>query len=333
MKIPLENISRYVKGAHSAVVDGEFLRVDRFDPGAYERYRSLGEDRLRRALCPAGVTLAFQTTSSRLRLELELGAGARDYCFADLYADGVFVASAGSTEASKRLILEAELPAAGGDFCEVEIYLPHTYHSFIRQLSVDEDAHLDDFAARDLLLAFGDSITQGFDARHPSFGYAMVAARQLGMELMNQGVGGHVFDAQGLCAAPAPNPELITVAYGVNDWDQGKDIGAAELWFDRLRQLYPDVPVYVLEPVWAPSAGMDINPKPNQTGMTLPDVRAELSALMSGRPQTEVVAYEDLIPQCAHFFVDGVHPGDAGHLAYGLNLANYIRNWFDYQFS
>ena len=123
---------------------------------------------------------------------------------------------------------------------------------------------------------------QNDPAQHPALAYATVMARTLDMSLLNLGVGGHVFDVEGLCAPPHPAPDLITVAYGINDWNRSCDIASARPWLGRLREWYPEAPVFVFEPIWAGKEGMDVSPKPNSAGRTLADARRELGGIVDG---------------------------------------------------
>ena len=70
------------------------------------------------------------------------------------------------------------------------------------------------------LVFIGDSITQGMDARGPASAYAVQLARVLDVELLNQGVGGHIFDLDALDDELPYHPDIITIAYGTNDWSR-----------------------------------------------------------------------------------------------------------------
>ncbi len=96
-------------------VDAEgALRLNRFDDTTLAYYEKLGAGRRDRALCTAGVTLAFQTDSNRLALTLDLTKQVRAYSFVDVCVDGLFVASAGAADAPARIDLETALPGAVG---------------------------------------------------------------------------------------------------------------------------------------------------------------------------------------------------------------------------
>ena len=111
----------------------------------------------------------------------------------------------------------------------------------------------------------------------------------------------------------------------INDWNRSCDIASARPWLGRLREWYPEAPVFVFEPIWAGKEGMDVSPKPNSAGRTLADARRELGGIVDEFPGIVRVGSDRLMPAVAAFLSDGLHPNDAGHAVYGLNAANAIR--------
>lgn len=322
--LPLPAIAAFARGIVKSVESGGGLRFDRFDAATLAYYEKLSAGRYDRACCSAGVTLAFKTDSRQLALTLDLTTQVRAYSFVDLCVDGLFIASAGTADGPARIDLQAALPGEAGQMRSVVVHLPHCRQAIVRAMGLDDGARCESDAPRPLLLAFGDSITQGMNAHHPALAYATVMARALDMTLMNQGVGGHVFDVDGLCAPPHPAPELITVAYGINDWNQGRDIAPARPWLARIREWYPKTPVFVFEPIWAGREGMDINPGPNAEGRTLAECRSGLGAIVHERAGIVRVRPDQLLPSVEAFLSDGVHPNDTGHMIYGMNAARLI---------
>lgn len=304
--------------------EGQKICFERFDPPTREYYRGLSEDKLDRALCTAGVVLAFQTDSAHLGITLELDLRVRPRSFVDIYVDGIFAASPGSEEVIDHMEECLALPGGRAEPRPVEIHLPHCRRASLVSVEIDDDAVFAPAPARPVLLALGDSITQGMNAAHPSLVYPAVMARALGMDLYNQGVGGHKFDAAGLCSRPVDNPALITVAYGINDWNAGEPSANAKPWLERLREWYPLTPVAVFEPVWASRDGMDVHPHKNAQGVTLAEYRRELAQIVVSVPNIFLVPMQELLPPVEAFLSDGVHPSQDGHFVYGMNAARLL---------
>ena len=73
-----------------------------------------------------------------------------------------------------------------------------------------------------ILVAYGDSITQGYDALHPSNAYIRRMADYLNAELINKSLGGVKF-LPNLAAVPNDiDADYIFVAYGTNDWSNSE---------------------------------------------------------------------------------------------------------------
>jgi lysophospholipase L1-like esterase len=305
------------RGMRQARETGLGLELVRFSDAALAAYAEK-EMWTVRAWCPAGVTLQLVTDSPTLDIELALGPGARQPAYVDAYVDGRFAATLGSATPGETLAGTFTLP---GTPAHVSLYLPHCRQAGIRTLALADGASWTPAPAQPILLALGDSITQGMDAHHPSLTYPAVAARRLGMSLYNGGIGGYVFDAASLPDAPVADPALITVAYGTNDWSHRRDVAHARDYLTRLRALYPTTPVAVLAPLWRSADA-------TEEAASLADYRAALTAIVAGFPGMTTVPMPALLPPGPAFLCDGVHPDAAGHVVYGENLAGALQAVF-----
>lgn len=167
------------------------------------------------------------------------------------------------------------------------------------------------------ILCLGDSITQGFNAVHPSLTWTSRLADLLGLDALNQGVGGYYFDAASLdglevLAGEGPSrPGLITVAYGTNDWDLVPDLPTlrANAWayFDKLAGLFPGVPAYVLTPIWR--GDLD---KPKACG-SFAEVGGAIAEEAGRHPDNRVIDGLSLPIHDRKFFQDNwLHPNEEG---------------------
>lgn len=286
-------------------------------------YYAYSEGALVRALCTAGVALSFETDSDCLRVVLRLGVSARAYAFIDLYVDDLFVATAGSATAQDTLeasfTLAGETPCEPGHLRRVTLYLPHCRQAGIVAIELADGAACAPYR-REELLALGDSITQGMEALHPSLAWPAVAARALNLDLHGCGIGGHHYDAAGLIDCPVARPALITVAYGTNDWNMERSAEHARPYLTRLRELYPTSPLAVLAPPWWEGAEAA-----EKAGVTLAVWRRTLADIVAEFPVDCYLPMPALLPPGPHFLADGVHPGSAGHLVMGQNVARLVQ--------
>ncbi len=166
---------------------------------------------------------------------------------------------------------------------------------------------------RPVLYAFGDSITQGFIAGKPSFSYVAQLADLLGMRALNQGIGNIMFNPQILDDLQSlPTPDLITVAYGTNDWTKNADFenirAQVEAFFARLHQLYPSIRTYVITPIWR----ADMN-EPQKCGKSLDDVSRLIRETAGGYPAVRLIDGLAVSPHDPACYADGfLHPNALG---------------------
>ena len=166
----------------------------------------------------------------------------------------------------------------------------------------------------------GDSITQGYDAAHPNQTYVNLLADAWDASVLNQAIGGDVFCPENLDPALDFAPDIITVAYGTNDWTlQVLQSGAAGEYLDKLTMLYPGVPVFVLLPLWREVENE------LRGGITLQQGRELLASWAENRENVFVIDCHHFVPFLPEYFYDGVlHPNDMGYLYYARALEKAV---------
>ena len=229
----------------------------------------------------------------------------------------------------------AELPLRGtsGDFEQkfifqgnqekiIEICFPAYCAGTIRKLMTEENATVVPLKRKGIYYAMGNSITQQ-GGRYK--GYADIVARGLDLGLHDAGVGGHIFEAGSLPFAYVDNPDLITIAYGTNDWSGSRPVENARSFLDRLTSLYPETPVYLLEPLrrYVPLSETGKLAR-NKSGYSLQYYRRKYRRIAREFPTVTVISYKKLMPDEPELFADGVHPSDKGHELYGKNLLRLL---------
>ena len=193
---------------------------------------------------------------------------------------------------------------------EVRVYLPYIMSVAVGNLATN--GSLEPAPARGYLLVLGDSISQGFVAGSPSLTYPVRVAQTLDLDLLNQAIAGYVFDAatlKGMGRLRKYPPTAIIVAYGTNDWDHkdsAKHISKdADAYLDFLARAFPEVPTYVLSPLWR--ADED---EPRPCGHDLAWMGEMLSDLCRHHPLMTFVDGYHSIPRNPVMLSDRVlHPG------------------------
>lgn len=280
----------------------------------------------KRSLCLSGICLDFLTDSSFLRFTYAVREIVRNNLYFDLFVDGNWVDSQGEGPVrNERNEFYYEIPnASDGKMRRITVYLPQNVEIALTNFKLSSEAKIEEAptASRNLL-CLGDSITQGMDAVHPASTYPVLLSRALNMNLLNQGVGGYYFEADSLQGGIPYQPDLITIAYGTNDWSRFETLAEfrhhCANYISAVTALYPGTRMLVLTPIWRKD-----HDEQRAIGAfhliedTIRDVCSDFS-------ETEVIDGMELVPHRSAFFGDGkVHPNDEGFVHYAMNLMRYI---------
>ena len=288
----------------------------RFTPGQMSFYHADPGYRIR-THASAGICLDCVTDARRLTLEgLVCPGSSVDQWAFDLMVDRRLVAHReGSVARSPLLKLAFDLPEGSK---RIQLLFPCLAEARVRGLSLEGGSFARPSERRMRLLCLGDSITQGYTVRFPCLAYASELALMLDAELLNQAVAGETFQPGMLADAPVFRPDLITVAYGTNDWScKSPDALArdADAFLSRLRTRWPETPLAVITPIWR----ADAPDHPDRWPFTAADGLIRTAAQAH---RAEAIAGAELFPAMAELMADGaVHPGDLGHQLYATRLA------------
>lgn len=167
------------------------------------------------------------------------------------------------------------------------------------------------------VLWLGDSITQGFGPLRSGHIYVNVANRLLNYDIINQGIGGYVYDKKSLLEMPGYNPEKIIVSLGTNQYGT-ETMTDIEEYYVRLFELYgKEKPVLCIIPLWRGD---------NMEGVpTLIKFCDKLKKIVAQYPNIKVVDGFKLVPHLSEYFLDNLHPNQLGAEIYGRNLVEEIR--------
>ena len=195
--------------------------------------------------------------------------------------------------------------------CRVDLYFPILEGALIKDFTVN-GAVEPAIEQKQRLLCLGDSITHGCLAFHPSRTYVNLVAESLGVEVINQGVAGctHMpLHLDGL--EDIPEPDLITIAYGTNDWNSLPTFEEIRqniaMYYARVNAVFPGKPIKVITPIWR--ADMDESrPCGEFTG-----VRAIITEEASVWPNMTVIDGLDMTPHDSAYYEDSyLHPNEQG---------------------
>ena len=276
-----------------------------------------------RSRCSAGIQLKLETNSRTLDLTGRFLPGARVNAGFDVEVDGRAIAAiridTGQDTQHVRLI----------DFAtqltrQITVTLSQAAIPELHAIELEEDAQVSAAPVKQIrYLALGDSITQGMDAQGPASTYSVQLARMLDAELLNHGIGGHIFDLDALDPDLCFQPDIVTVAYGTNDWSRNISrqgiMHTVERYLARLiAGVARRASVYVVTPIWR------VIGEETRTGGTLVEFSSAIAEAASGIDGVKVIDGTTLVPHRPDLFVDGTHPNDEGFLHYAINLHRAI---------
>ena len=237
----------------------------------------------------------------------------------------------------------------------VQIWLPH--NCSIELLDVSANAQLEPDLTDPLprWVHYGSSISHCEDSESPLGVWPVAAARELGLEIYNLGMGGcanlEQFSARTIRDLPA---ELISLKLGINVVNganlTSRTFGpAAHGFIDTIRDKHATTPILVMSPVCCPAH--ENNPGPSEAGpggmvmgqefsrhnwigeLTLRSIREILAELVEVRAKSDPdIYYLDGLQLFSEIdaptMPDGIHPDADGYLVIAKNfVARHPREW------
>lgn len=285
----------------------------------------------------AGVRFRLRTDSRRLYLKIDTKlCGTRNYFALDVFVNG-------KTLGSIQNYVERELPRRYTDHSlsvgefeqefqlgegekELCIYLPWNMVTVLQEFSLDDGASIIPVKPERKLLCFGDSITQGYDALHPSRRYTAQVADYLGMEEINKGIGGEKYQPELAAMKDDFSPALITVAYGTNDWRHRTKEEFEEKcrgFYKNLVSTYPDTPILAITPLWR-----TIQERQNFDCGPFRGIHEAICKHTADLPNVTVIDGFDIVPHYSDYFADlTLHPNGAGYDRYFEGLRPYLEKY------
>jgi lysophospholipase L1-like esterase len=314
-----EDFQTYLTGCVRTEQTADGLFLHRHTKKQTDYYAKANESWSIRSRCPAGIQLRLQTDSQTLDMAGFVRDGARTYAGVDVEVDGrAITALRLDTSEEEQTLRLFEFPNRA--MRQVTVTFPQSAIVELLAVTLEDDAQIAPFPeSTTKYLAIGDSITQGMDARGPASAYVVQLARMMDAELLNLGVGGHIFDLDAMDDDLPYTPDIVTVAYGTNDWTREftreQIADTTTQYLSRLLDtVAKSAKVYVLTPLWR-AIGEEVKP-----GGTLLEFSETIASAASGVSGIIVIDGTTLVPPRLEIMPDGTHPNDEGFLHYALNL-------------
>jgi lysophospholipase L1-like esterase len=197
---------------------------------------------------------------------------------------------------------------------QVVIYLPADATLLVKDFDVNAD--FTPAVRGEKVLWIGDSITQGYGPLRSSHTYVSVANRILHYDILNQGIGGYVYDKNTMVPMEGYRPDKIIIAMGTNQFGS-ETMDAVEEYYACLKKVYGDTPVLCVSPIWRGDC-----PDRYDVFVRFCDNVKKIAGKYSN---VTVLDGFTLVPHLPEYFLDKLHPNCLGMELYGRNLAAFIR--------
>lgn len=312
MKWSNQELKRIYFGAYrfEETEDG-YLQAFQYSAAQMEYFRQASEFWYDRCMASTAKTLEINTTAQKLAFDYKfLWKGSEDSF--ELAVDGLIRRIDYVRDLKEEGRLSYDLPQGRK---RVTVYLPADATVVIRDFETDASGAAPIKNCRVLWL--GDSITQGFGPLRSAHTYVSVANRLLDYDLINQGIGGYVYDKGSLMKMDGYTPDKIIVALGTNQFGT-EDMTPIEEYYARLMEIYgQEIPVLCITPLWRGDVPGGF-PK-------LASFCEEVKAICRKYPNVRIVDGFTLVPHLPEYFLDRLHPNALGAEMYGLRLVQAIR--------
>ena len=322
MKLNLEQIQALTLGAAETVIQEGGIQFYRMPETTARQIWQRNHDFGMKALATAGIRMDFSTDSEFFAFSYDCAkaASSRSWYYFTLLIDGKPFAEIGE-EKAERFCGEYQTRLPKGNK-RITLFFPNLFRARICGVELSDGAGFERIAVKKRFVFYGDSITQGYDAKSAAKGYVNRIAYAADAEIFNFGIGGAVFDKDMLDTSNDYNADGVFVAYGTNDWGYRESLHELSKYceevFAMLSSLFANKPVFVLLPIWRVNY-QEIK----QTG-ALKEVRACIAQIAKRYENFRVIDLEGDIPQDEAFFSDGLHPNDEGFAYFAQGVLKKI---------
>ena len=327
-----EELKKYYFGAYSfeEAEDG-WLQAFQYTKAQMEYFKGAFDFWYDRCMATTAKTIEFETEATKISFDYRfIWLGSPDSF--ELSLDGQITKIVYVKDILEKNGRRIEAPKEGGPEWEfpidgrIEWELPEGKKSVVIYLPADATVLIKNFEVnaavirpekKEKVLWLGDSITQGYGPLRSAMTYVSVANRLLGYDIINQGIGGYVYDKKSLMKMDGYQPDKIIVALGTNQFwaDSMKDV---EEYYEALMALYGnDIPVLCISPVWR--ADQPDNYK------KFVSFCEGIKKIAGSYKNVTLVDGFSLVPHLNEYYLDGLHPNCLGTENYGRNLVEAIR--------
>lgn len=312
MKMTNEELKKYYWGAYmfKETEDG-YLQAFQYNDKQMAYFEEAFDFWYDRCMASTAKTIEFDTAAQNISFDYKIIWTGSEDSF-EIAVDGLISQIYYVKDLPKEGTIKFSVPAGDKN---IIIYLPSDATVLVKYFEVD--APVKAVTKNEKVLWLGDSITQGFGPLRSSGTYVSVANRILNYDILNQGIGGYVYDKKSLMKMDGYTPDKIIVSLGTNQYgtETMKDI---EEYYETLMEIYGnEIPVLCITPLWRGD---------NEDGFdTMISFCEKLKDICRRYDNITIVEGFNLVPHLPEYYIDNLHPNGLGAEVYGRNLVEAIK--------
>ncbi|MBO4438714.1 MAG: SGNH/GDSL hydrolase family protein [Spirochaetaceae bacterium] len=286
-----------------------FLQSFQYNDEQMDYFKKTSDFWYDRCMAATAKTLEFKTKATEFSFDYKIvWTGSEDSI--ELEVDGLISKIYYIKDINKEGKLSFVLPE--GDK-KVVVYLPADATIWLKDFEINAD--FKPAVKKHKVLWLGDSITQGFGPLRSSHTYVSVANKMLGYSIINQGIGGYVYDKNSLMDM-GYKPEKLIVALGTNQYGD-ETMDAVKDYYKRLFEIYGFLPTLCITPLWRDDPGT------NHEKLT--QYCEGIKKVCKKYKNIKIVDGYKLVPHLSEYYLDNLHPNALGAEIYAINLVEKIR--------
>ena len=288
-----------------------YIKANQYSQAQMDYFKSAFDFWFERCDASTAKTLEFSTKAEKISFDYKIIWKGSEDSF-ELAIDGLVTDIRYVKDLEDEGNLEWELPSGEKN---VIIYLPSDATVLVKNF--EADAPVRKAVKGDKVLWLGDSITQGYGPLRSAQTYVSVANRLLNYDIINQGIGGYVYDSKSLMKMDGYTPDKIIVALGTNQYGC-ETMEAVEDYYKVLTGIYGnEIPILCISPIWRGD---------NAEGLPTFFVFCDKVKKIAGSySNVKVVDGLSLVPHLSEYYLDNLHPNCLGTETYGRNLVEATR--------
>lgn len=327
MILNIEDIKTITFGAENVAEKDGLFEFNRFTQKELS-------DKKGNFLATAGVWLEFETDANKLTLKgtVEEASDCRSFYAIDILENGEHIHSIKNYKEEELNSEYANYKYPFEDFDTtvslgegsktLRIVLPFSVGCKFEKIELVDATYIKSVNREKRIVAYGDSITQGYDSLNPKDTYVMRMAEYYNANIINKGIGGMQFEPEMPANAYDSKPDFITVAFGTNDWNwndletiRNNCIG----FLENVIKIYGEVPIFIISPIWRKSY------KDEKPAGEFSNVEKMIFKVAENYPNVTAISGWELVPHSPEYFGDGgLHPAANGFESYFENLKKFL---------